>query len=69
MKLYFSPGACSLAPHIALGEAGLNVDLVRVDLATHRLDDGRDFHGINRFIERMAQRPAVQAAMKAEGLA
>ena len=32
MKLYFSPGACSLSPHIALREAGLNFDLEQVDL-------------------------------------
>ncbi|HMV54280.1 MAG TPA: glutathione transferase GstA, partial [Rhodocyclaceae bacterium] len=34
MKLYYSPGACSLSPHIALREAGIEVELVRVDLAT-----------------------------------
>ena len=44
MKLYFSPGACSLAPHIVLREAGLPVTLVKVDLATHRTADGADFH-------------------------
>jgi glutathione S-transferase len=43
MKLYFSPGACSLAVHIALREAGLDFDLAKVDLATHRLDDGSDY--------------------------
>ncbi len=48
MKLYGSPGACSLAVHIALHEAGLDAQYVRVDLATHRLaDDGRDYHAIH----------------------
>ena len=40
MKLYFSPGACSLAPHIVLREAGLAPTLVQVDLASHRSADG-----------------------------
>jgi glutathione S-transferase len=47
MKLYFSPGASSLAAHIALREAGLDFDLVRVDLREHKLADGRDFAAIN----------------------
>jgi glutathione S-transferase len=47
MKLYFSPGACSFSPHIALREAGLDFELVRVDLATHKLADGSDFSAIN----------------------
>ena len=47
MKLYFTPGACSLSPHITLCEAGLSFDLVKVDLKTHQLDDGRDFYAIN----------------------
>lgn len=48
MKLYGSPGACSLAVHIALHEAGLDAEYVRVDLATHRLaDDGRDYTAIH----------------------
>ncbi|WP_308368511.1 MULTISPECIES: glutathione transferase GstA [unclassified Microbulbifer] len=47
MKLYFSPGACSLAPHIALREAELDVELIRVDLASHQLDDGSDYYQIN----------------------
>jgi glutathione S-transferase len=46
MKLYFSPGACSLAPHIVLREAGLSPTLVKVDLATHRTADGSDFRAI-----------------------
>jgi glutathione S-transferase len=47
MKLYFSPGACALHPQIALREAGLNFDLVRVDLGAHKLSDGTDFYSIN----------------------
>ena len=47
MKLYYAPGACSLAPHIALREAGRTFDLERVDLATHRTASGRDFLEIN----------------------
>lgn len=47
MKLYFSPGACSLSPHIALREAGLPFELVRVDLHKHTLEDGTDLAAIN----------------------
>ena len=47
MKLYFSPGACSLSPHIALREAGVEPELVRVDLATKKLADGSDYLAIN----------------------
>lgn len=47
MKLYYSPGACSLADHIALHEAGLKFDRVKVDLKTKRTEDGRDFSAIN----------------------
>ncbi len=47
MKLYFSPGACSLSPHIALREAGLAFDLVRVDLQQKTTSEGQDFGQIN----------------------
>lgn len=47
MKLYYAPAACSLAPHIALSEAGLPHELVRVDLRTHTLPDGTDYRTIN----------------------
>lgn len=47
MRLYYSPGACSLAPHIVLREAGLPHQLVKVDLRRHRLDDGSDYYAIN----------------------
>ncbi len=47
MKLYLTPGACSLADHIAMHEAGLAFDRIRVDLRTRRTEDGRDFNEIN----------------------
>ena len=47
MKLYYSPGACSLSPHIALLEAGLPYDLVKVDLRAKRLENGDDFLKVN----------------------
>jgi glutathione S-transferase len=48
MKLYYTPGACSLSPHIVLREAGLKFDLERVDLATKKLkDSGADYLPIN----------------------
>jgi glutathione S-transferase len=47
MKLYYSPGACSQAPHIVLRELDLKFDLVAVDLAKHTLPDGSDFRRIN----------------------
>lgn len=47
MKLYYSPGACSLSPHIVLCEADIDADLVRVDLATKRTASGEDFRKIN----------------------
>ncbi|HVY52269.1 glutathione S-transferase [Hypericibacter adhaerens] len=47
MKLYYSPGACSLAPHILLHEAGLPADLVKVDLKVKKTEKGEDFTKIN----------------------
>ena len=47
MKLYFSPGACSLSPHITLIEAGLSYESVLVDLKTHKLADGTDYYTIS----------------------
>jgi glutathione S-transferase len=48
MKLYYSPGACSLSPHIVLREAGLKFDLERVDLAAKKLkESGADFLQVN----------------------
>ncbi|OGN44873.1 MAG: glutathione transferase GstA [Caulobacterales bacterium RIFCSPHIGHO2_01_FULL_70_19] len=47
MKLYYTPGACSLSPHIVLREAGFNFELEKVDLATHRTETGADYYQIN----------------------
>ncbi len=47
MKLYYTPGACSLAPHILLREAGLDFELERVDLASKKTASGADFLAIN----------------------
>lgn len=47
MKLYYSPGACSLSPHIVLREAGLGFELVLASTKTHKLADGTDYYAIN----------------------
>ncbi len=47
MKLYFSPGACSLSPHIVLRESGLAFTPIKVNLKTHQLDGGGDFYAVN----------------------
>ncbi|MCX7962061.1 MAG: glutathione transferase GstA [Burkholderiales bacterium] len=47
MKLYYSPGACSLSPHIVAREAGIPVELVKVDLKTKTLADGSDYRRVN----------------------
>ncbi len=47
MKLYYSPGACSLSPHIVLHEAGLAHEAVLASTKTHKLADGTDFYAIN----------------------
>ncbi|MGA2055926.1 MAG: glutathione transferase GstA [Bradyrhizobium sp.] len=47
MKLYYSPGACSLSPHIALSEAGIPYELVKVDLRAKKLENGDDFWKVN----------------------
>ena len=47
MKLYYSPGACSLSPHIALREAGLPFDLALASTKTKKLADGSDYLQIN----------------------
>ncbi|KIG09934.1 glutathione binding-like protein [Caballeronia concitans] len=47
MKLYYSPGACSLADHIALHEANIEFDRVRVDLKSKVTESGQSFNEIN----------------------
>ena len=47
MKLYYSPGACSLAPHIVLHEAGCEFEIERVDIPTKKTESGADFWEIN----------------------
>lgn len=47
MKLYYSPGACSLSPHIVLREVGIPLELERVDTATKVTETGADFLGTN----------------------
>lgn len=47
LKLYYTPGACSLSPHIALREADLAFDLEKVDLRAKKTSDGGDYVGLN----------------------
>lgn len=47
MKLYYSPGACSLSPHIVAEEAGIALEYEKVDLHTHKTPSGQDFYAIS----------------------
>lgn len=47
MKLYFSPGACSLSPHITAREAGIDLELVKVDGRSKKTANGADFWAVN----------------------
>ena len=47
MKLYYAPGACSLSPHIVAEEAGISLELEKVDLRTHQTESGADYYKIN----------------------
>ena len=47
MKLYYSPGACSLSPHIVAREAGIELELIKVDTKTKKLEDGGDYWQVN----------------------
>lgn len=47
MKLFYAPGACSLSPHIALLESGLEATLVKVDTKGHKTESGGDYYAVN----------------------
>src|SRR5258706_1382662 len=47
MKLYYAPGACSLSPHIVAREAGIDLQLQKVDLRIHGIESENDFYKIN----------------------
>src|SRR6266850_2308125 len=47
MKLYYAPGACSLSPHIVASEAGLSIQLEKVDLKAKKTESGEDFTKVN----------------------
>ncbi len=47
MKLYYSPGACSMSPHIVMHEAGLEFEAIKAPTKTHQLEDGTDYYTIN----------------------
>lgn len=68
MKLFYKPGACSLSPHIALREAGLDFTMEKVDLATKKTEHGADYLEINP----KGQVPALQledGSLLTEGVA
>lgn len=68
MKLYYAPGACSLSPNIIQHELALDVELVRVDLASKTVEGGKDF----RAISAKGQVPALElddGAVLTEGAA
>ncbi|ROR20902.1 glutathione S-transferase [Comamonas sp. BIGb0124] len=47
MKLFYSPGACSLSPHIVLEESGLPYEAILASTKSHKLQDGTDFYTLN----------------------
>lgn len=47
MKLYYAPGACSLAPHILIKETGLPCELIKVNTKTHSINSPDDYYAIN----------------------
>ena len=64
MKLYYAPGACSMAPHIVAREAGHTFDLERVDIPNKKTADGGDYWKINP----KGYVPALMLDARAEGL-
>ena len=47
MKLFYSPGACSLSPHIVFRELNLDIELERMDGSTHTFSQGKDYYAVN----------------------
>lgn len=47
MKLYYAPGSCAMAPHIVATEAGVPLELVKVDLRAHKTETGEDYYAIS----------------------
>lgn len=47
MKLFYSPGVCSMSPHIVLREAGLSFDMEKVDIRAKKTEHGEDYFGVN----------------------
>jgi hypothetical protein len=67
MKLYYAPAACSLAPHIAAREAGLDLALEKVDLGAKKTESGRDYLSINPTAQRLCSAVQLAPSMSALG--
>ena len=68
MKLYYSPGACSMAPHIVAREAGYQFDLEKVDIPSKKTAGGEDFdlsdEELDRQLKALAQEEKGKATKK-----